>query len=76
MKRNLVAEEFYIFILQSHTVIVLVLIPVLKLNNHINRLSILYTFNTVKCFYIDDAYTSELDKILCDIRRRSYKCNL
>ena len=55
---NFIAKIFCVFFFESKSVILLVLIPVLKLDNHINLLSFLNTLYTEKCLYINNTNTS------------------
>ena len=68
MAHNLIAKIFYVFFLKSKSVILSVLVPVLKLDNHIYFLSFLNTFNTEKCLDINNTNASKLYKILGNSR--------
>ena len=59
--------------MKSQTVIFLISVPLLKLDNKVDGLGILNTLYTEQCFYIDDTDTTKLNKMTCDIRRRSYQ---
>ena len=59
--------------MKSQTIIFLISVPLLKLDNKVDRLGILNTLYTEQCFYIDDTDTTKFDKVTCDIRRRSYQ---
>ena len=73
MAYNLISQKFRILILQSQTIVFLILIPVLQLNYHVNILSILHAFYTKQRFYINNANSSQLNKMLGNIRRASHQ---
>ena len=62
--------------MKSQTVVFLISVPLLKLDNKIDRLGILNTLDTEQCFYIDDTDASKFDKMTCDIRCRTYQCHI
>ena len=68
MAYNLVSKILCIFLMKSQTVVFLISVPLLKLDNKIDRLGILNTLDTKQCFYIDDTDASKFDKMTCDIR--------
>ena len=74
MAYNLVSKILWIFLMKSQTVVFLISVPLLKLDNKIDRLGILNTLDTEQCFYIDDTDASKFDKMTCDIRCRTYQC--
>ena len=73
MADHAIAKILRVFLLQAETVIFLVLIPLLQLNNNVNVLRIANTGNTEQSLYIDDSDSPELDKVLGDIRCRAHQ---
>ena len=71
MAYNLVAKELGILIFHAKAVILLVLIPLLQLDYHVNRLCILYALYTEQRLDIDNADTAKLDEMTGNIRCRT-----
>src|SRR5699024_9302573 len=68
MTYDLVPQIFRIFLVKSQTVIFLISVPFLQLNDQIHRLGIFHTFHTKKRFYINDTDTAEFNKMTGNIR--------
>ena len=74
MAHNPVSENLGVCLLQSETVILLILVPLLKLDNHVYALCLLDTLNSEKALDIYNTDSAKLYKMPCDIRCCSDKC--
>ena len=66
-----VAKKFCIFLLHTQTVIFSVLVPLLQLDDKVNRLGVLHALHTEQGLYINDADAPQFDKMLGDVRGAS-----
>ena len=64
-----VAKKFCIFLLHTQTVIFSVLVPLLQLDDKVNRLGVLHAFHTEQGLHINDSDAAQFDKMAGDIRR-------
>ena len=72
MTDHLVAQEIpYTLSSRPRRSYSLSLVPLLKLDHQIDRLSILNALHAKQGFHVYDAYTPQLDEMPGDIRRRS-----
>ena len=71
MADNSVSHKLNIVVFHSEPVIFLASVPFFYLDYNINLLGIFNALNTVKSLYIDDTDTAKLDKMSCNIWRRS-----
>ena len=73
MTYHLVAQEFCILLLQAQAVVILILVPVLQLNHHIDLLGLLHALDAEQGLHIHDADAAQLDEMLRDLRRASHQ---
>ena len=68
MTNNLIAQKLCILVFQSQTVILLIFVPLLQLDYHVDRLCVLYTLYTEQGLYINDSDTAKLNEMTGNIR--------
>ena len=65
---HFVSKELCVLLLQAEAVILVLFLPVFKLDDKVDLLLLLDTLHTVESLDIDDADSAHLDEVSCDIR--------
>ena len=74
IRRYIKSEDIGSLLLESESVINLILVPVLELDDEIDLFALLYRTDTEYTAYIHYTYTAKLHIMLDDLRRRADEC--
>ena len=68
MTGHFITKELGVFLIESQTVVLFVLVPLFQFDDQINALGLTDAFNTIQSLYINNTDTAKLNEMSGDLR--------
>jgi len=68
MTGHFITKELGVFLIESKTVVLFVLVPLFQFDDQINALGLTDAFNTIQSLHINNTDTAKLDEMSGDLR--------